>query len=267
MTTIAPAVPRRAPALSDVFAASPALMRTGLLFLVLFFLCAALTAFDDRLLNGISVWVKPAKFYLSLSLHSFTIAAALLLLPDTARQRRGIKASVAMMIAMMAYEMIYITLRAARGEASHFNDQTPVAQIMYGLMGAGAVIIMLATAHVGYRLLRDGQGTLLVRATGWSFIAAAVLTIWTAGTLGGSGSHWIGGDQTDATGLPIIGWSTTGGDLRSAHFFALHIMQAVPVAALSGSRIITWAVGLSVLVATVFCYVLALSGQPLIALR
>ena len=42
-------------------------------------------------------------------------------------------------------------------------------------------------------------------------------------------SHWIGGDQTDATGLPFFHWSTTGGDLRVPHFAALHIMQAVPI--------------------------------------
>ena len=43
--------------------------------------------------------------------------------------------------------------------------------------------------------------------------------------------HWIGGDQTDATGLPFFHWSTTGGDLRVAHFAALHLMQAVPLIA------------------------------------
>ena len=35
----------------------------------------------------------------------------------------------------------------------------------------------------------------------------------------------------DATGLPFFHWSTTGGDLRVAHFAALHIMQAVPLIA------------------------------------
>lgn len=267
MSTIATATRGSRFSPQAILSASRPLAWTGLAFLAMFFLCVALTLFDDRLLNGISVWIKPAKFYLSLSLHCLTVAAALLLLPDAARTDRRIKASAATMVAMMAYEMVYITLRAARGEASHFNEQTPLAQILYGLMGVGAVIIMLVTAYVGYRILRNGAATLLARATGWSFIAAAVLTISTAGTLSAMGSHWIGGDQTDATGLPIIGWSTTGGDLRSAHFFALHIMQAVPLAALSGSRAMTWAAALGIVAATLFCYWLALAGHPLIALR
>ena len=76
----------------------------------------------------------------------------------------------------------------------------------------------------------------MARATGWSFIAAAILTLIVGFTLGGMGSHWIGGDQTDATGLPLFGWSTTGGDLRAAHFAGLHLMQVLPFAALFGSR-------------------------------
>jgi len=43
--------------------------------------------------------------------------------------------------------------------------------------------------------------------------------------------HWVGGLQTDAGGVPIFGWSRSGGDLRVAHFFGLHLMQALPIAA------------------------------------
>jgi hypothetical protein len=82
-------------------------------------------------------------------------------------------------------------------------------------------------------------------------------------TLGGNSSHWIGGDLTDATGLPIFKWSTTGGDLRVAHFIGLHAMQVVPFAALSGKRSVVWGAALVVTVLTTFTYVQALSGIPL----
>ena len=68
-------------------------------------------------------------------------------------------------------------------------------------------------------------------AAGWSFIVSAVATTAVAGFLASGNGHWIGGDQTDATGLPFFHWSTTGGDLRVPHFAALHIMQAVPLIA------------------------------------
>ena len=41
--------------------------------------------------------------------------------------------------------------------------------------------------------------------------------------------HWVGGLRTDATGLPIFGWPTTGEDLRVPHFFATHSLQVLPL--------------------------------------
>ena len=37
------------------------------------------------------------------------------------------------------FELAYITWQAAQGQASHFNVGTPVAGLMYALMGVGAV--------------------------------------------------------------------------------------------------------------------------------
>ncbi len=93
-----------------------------------------------------------------------------------------------------------------------------------------------------------------------------MLTLVVGFTLGGMGSHWIGGDQTDATGLPILGWSTTGGDLRAAHFLGLHLAQALPVAALAGRPALVWGAALGGIILTAFAYGLALAGIPLISL-
>jgi hypothetical protein len=46
-----------------------------------------------------------------------------------------------------------------------------------------------------------------------------------------------GGTRTDAGGLLLFGWSRNGGDLRVPHFFATHIMQALPLLALTLDRI------------------------------
>ncbi len=62
------------------------------------------------------------------------------------------------------------------------------------------------------------------------------MTLAIGGYLGSQASHWIGGDLTDATGMPLTGWSTTGGDLRPAHFLATHMMQVLPVVGLLADR-------------------------------
>ena len=42
-------------------------------------------------------------------------------------------------------------------------------------------------------------------------------------------------------GLPFVNWSTTGGDLRIAHFLALHALQLLPLAGFLLDRV--WAAG------------------------
>jgi hypothetical protein len=246
--------------------ASPLLWWTSLAFLALFALCVFLAFADDRLFNGVSVWVKPAKFYLSLAVHMLTLGFGLSLLPERIRTAWSSLLIALTMVSMSVFEMVYITYRAALGEASHFNTTSDLAVMLYNLMGLGAALMMVVTFILGIRLIRHGRDGLMAAATGWSFMAAAILTLAVGFTLGGMGSHWIGGDRTDATGLPVFGWSTTGGDLRAAHFAGLHVMQVVPLAALFGLRGLAWAAGIAMVTATVAAYVLALNGIPLFRL-
>lgn len=208
---------------------SPLLWRTALVFLAFFILLYAGTFIDGRLINGVSVWEKPAKFFLSLSLQLATLAWGLALLPERERQAPAIRiASVIIVIAAIG-EMIYIAFRASRGEASHFNQTTVVAAAFYMLMGIGAVTLAALTSFMGWRILKKAPPSSLSFATGLGFLLAGLLAIVTGAYVSSQTGHWVGGDQTDATGLPFFHWSTTGGDLRVAHFFGLHVMQALPV--------------------------------------
>ena len=168
------------------------------------------------------------------------------------------------MAAMAVLEMVYITFRAARAEASHFNASSELAGLLYTAMGIGAGLMMVVTFFLGVQILRYQEGSLLRLATGSGFVLAAILTLIIGFTLGGMGSHWIGGDQTDAAGLPVFGWSTTGGDLRVAHFLGLHVMQALPAMALTGNRAMVGATALAALVLTFAVYAQALMGQPIL---
>ena len=210
--------------------ASPLLTRTSMAFMLFFLTAYTLIYFDTRLLYGVSVWEKPSKFFLSLAIHMATLAWGISLLPAEQWHSRGIRIASAAFLAAAVFEMGYMIFQASRGEASHFNTSTPFHDMMYSLMGFGAVMLTGTTAYIGWRIRKSGTSTLQF-AAGWSFIVSAVATTVVASILAQGTGHWIGGDPTDATGLPFFHWSTTGGDLRVAHFAALHIMQAVPLIA------------------------------------
>jgi hypothetical protein len=47
------------------------------------------------------------------------------------------------------------------------------------------------------------------------------------------GGHTVGAADGVELGLPFVNWSTRYGDLRIAHFFALHALQIFPLAGLA----------------------------------
>jgi hypothetical protein len=53
---------------------------------------------------------------------------------------------------------------------------------------------------------------------------------------GFTGRHSVGGLDGEGQGLPIVGWNTSYGDYRPAHFFGLHALQALIVIAAIGRR-------------------------------
>ena len=245
-------------------------------FLVLFAVTLGAYAIDERLLNGISVWTKPLKFQVSLALHFATLALLAGLLPAGRRRTRGFRAVASISAAAGLFEIAWIMLQAARGRASHFNDQTVLEMVMYGLMGVGSVMLVAAPFIMGILLLRDrGRGMredpLLAGAT-LGLIVSAVMTLIVAGYLSTTGGHWVGNVASDAGGLPLFGWSQHVGDLRVPHFFATHAMQLLPLAGLAlrgagkrGSFYVAVASG-TYLLFIVAVFVQALQGEPFLVL-
>lgn len=224
-------------------ASSPRVLNIQLALMMLVLLPGSLWLLqhDPRLLNGVSIWVKPIKFELSLALHFATLAVLVDLVAPAARGRPLLCNAFLVSALAGLFEMGYIALQAARGRASHFNDGTLLETVLYQVMGVGAVLLVVVAFYLGTRILtspRAGTGSGLRLGAGLGLTVGAIATLVTAGILG-SGQiplamglppgHLIGGDLTDATGLPFVGWSTTGGDLRVPHFFATHLMQTLPV--------------------------------------
>ena len=248
--------------------------------MLLLLVSAIAYTFDERLLNGINVWIKPIKFDLSFAIHLFTMVWLWRLVEPAWRAKPVSQWLMPTAAFSSLAELLYITLQAARGRHSHFNFETPVEYYLYyALMGGAALLIVIVTFWLGWLVWRHPRGHLsagfhIGAALGLMLGAVATLTMAGAlasGNVGGPG-HWVGGIRDDATGLPLFGWSTTGGDLRVPHFFATHLTQALPLAGLIVDRLQVknakaWlaacaVAGIAVVIAT---FIQAASGRALSA--
>jgi len=232
-----------APSLPTVRWHRPLLMLTGLMA-VLALVCLAGLLVDDRTVNGSPTWLKPLKFAVSFGLYGSTLAW---MLRFVRRGRRIAWWTASVAVAATVAEAGAIVLQAARGRASHFNVATPYDDAVYNLMGNLALVIWLTTfvvavvvslqSHVDRAVLWAMRFGLFLSLSG--MLVGVLMAQPTAdqqrisdagGVLTVSGAHAVGVPD-DGPSMPLTGWSSTGGDLRIAHFVGLHALQALPLLA------------------------------------
>lgn len=203
---------------------------------------------DPRTVLGAPVWLKPAKFALSIGLYCLTLAWVFGYIPQCVRTRRivGWGSAAAMLI-----EMGIISLQAARGTTSHFNVSTPGDALLFSIMGIAIIAQTFASVAVAVALFKQQFSD---PSFGWALRFGMVITI--AGALMGglmtkptpsqleqmqagqvvtSGAHTVGGTDGEP-GMPVTGWSRQHGDLRIPHFVALHALQLLPLFAMGLRR-------------------------------
>lgn len=228
-------------------------------------------AFEMRLYQDALVWIKPFKFALSFVIYFATLALVVQRMSGDGRLLRG---TVAVVAAAFWFEMIYITMQAAQGQGSHYNTGDLYHGVMYGIMGVGAVSLVLGVAVVGWIIMRDRGARLSAHlrwGIGLGFILSTVLTLITAATLSSMSGHFVGVPRAGASVIPLLGWSASVGDLRPSHFMALHAMQAIPLWTLWSERrrsARAWVIAGAVIYAavTMGLYMQAMMGLPLIRL-
>ena len=166
-----------------------------------------------------------------------------------------------------SFEIAYITLQAGLGQASHYNETDALHAALYVLMGIGALTLSATQPALAWQLHRHGDRT-LAPAYRLSVLLGLVLTF----VLGaGVGMLLSNMQPPTGPGLPLFGWSTIAGDLRSAHFIGIHAEQVLPVlgaviVALRLPAARTWIVLATLAWIGLFAFALvrALAGQPFI---
>jgi hypothetical protein len=250
----------------------PVLTALGLAFLLFAVPAAAGLALDGRTVDGANVWLKPLKFLLSLALFALTTAWLVDHVAVPRRRALPIRIAVWTIVGGSLFEITYIAVQAARGEASHFNETTAFLATMFALMGVVAVLVTGTTLILAWEIARHARPG-LDPALRLAVILGSVLTfvfgVGAGAAMAAMGGHGIGGVAGGPT-VPLFGWSMTGGDLRAAHFLGIHAQQVVPaagilLAALLPSRarvaVVAFVALYAALITVVF--VQALEGLPL----
>jgi hypothetical protein len=232
---------------------------------------------DTRTLADANVWLKPIKFQLSVAFYLTTLAAFLSLTSRTFQRSNSSRFIVWGSSFIGLVEIAYITWRASRSEASHFNFSTLVAGILYGLMGIGAVLLSGASLVLAWGITRK-DAPRINPVFRLSVILGLILAFTLGGTLGAimsaGTSHSVGTPAASDPTLPLLGWSRTVGDLRVAHFLGMHVLQILPViGAIAAMAFGRWARAVVVVAAalytvvTIALFVQAFAGRPTFPLR
>jgi hypothetical protein len=226
------------------WAFSPILTLSALAHLALIPLFAAAAIADPRIITGAPAWIKPLKFSISIVIYTGTF---IWLLTFVQGHRRLVQLAAALTGIGLTLEMVLIALQVLRGTTSHFNVSTAFDAAVFGMMGTAITAVALLSLLLAIWLIRQ---RLPDQVFAWglrlgvliSFVGMMVAFLMTSPTAEQLAAAQAGQPLTVAgahsvrvadggSGLPFLGWSTTGGDLRIPHFIGLHALQVLPLAA------------------------------------
>jgi hypothetical protein len=271
------------------WASSRALSFVGAAMLLVLAVSLAGLVLDPRVITGAPAWLKPMKFAISISIYCFT----LLWMLTFVRGRSRLVGLVSWVTAIaLLVEMVLIAGAAALGTTSHFNVSTPThAAVWYTMAGFVALVwamnLLAAVLLLVQRMPDPAFAWALRLGLVVSLVGMGVAFPMTQETPAQEraaeaagveapieGAHTVG-VKDGGPGLPVTGWSTTGGDLRVPHFVGLHGLQALPLAGYllalfapawlrRRHRVaLVWTAGLSYLGLVGILTWQALRGQPL----
>jgi hypothetical protein len=193
-------------------------------------------------ITGAPAWLKPTKFAISVGIYSFTFVWLLSFVKGRKRLVNFVAGATAVGFLV---EMVIIVMQVVRGTTSHFNYSSAFDATLFSVAGSVIVLIwvmgLIAAGLLLFQRLPDAAFAwslrlgIVIALVGMA--VAFLMTSPSAGQLAALeagqevttiGAHSVG-VADGGPGLPMVGWSTTGGDLRIPHFFGLHGMQVLPL--------------------------------------
>ena len=136
---------------------SPLLKRFGYVSIIGALFTAALIGLDPRILSGEPVWLKPHKFFISMSIFTLTLDWGL----SKAQENRGRLNFYRRLVTYgLLIEIVLICTQAARGVKSHFNYATALDTAIFLGMGGVIAIVVVATVMAALLATQKSDGHL-----------------------------------------------------------------------------------------------------------
>jgi hypothetical protein len=260
--------------ISELRARNTLLFVVGVAHIILLLVMLVIAPFDGRQVMGINPWIKPIKFAASIAIYALTMGWLLYELALRDEVKRRVSWAIA---GTLVIEIALITMQAARGVTSHFNDTTVFDSTVFAVMGTAITFNILVAAYVALKFWRTEAK--IPAPYLWGIRIG--LTIFVLASLEGfamvSHSAHSVGVPDGGPGLPLVNWSTRGGDLRVAHFFGMHALQVLPLvgyllsmrrAESLTSNAARWAQAAGALYAllALLLFLWAMAGRPLVSL-
>lgn len=232
--------------LSRLRSGSPAMTGLAVASVIATVAVLAVLAFDQRVLLGAPLWFKPLKFFISTAIYGVTLAWLLTRVSlGRSRLARG-----AFLVGAVAWtiELALIATQAVRGVPSHFNIASGTDVAIFAVMAVTATILWITNIVVAGLVLAERDldpvwATAITAGLGLAILGMtlAFLMPLQDSALAGrelllQGGHAVGVADGGA-GLPLLNWSTEGGDLRVPHFVGLHGLQVMPLLAVVAARL------------------------------
>lgn len=251
------------------------LARLGWVLMLAVPVFAAAGLMDTHTALSLSPWIKPIKFAISFATFVWTTSLFLTTLRIPAWQRRLARQ---VMAASVVAEMLCLTAQAWRNVPLGRGDFTDylIAQGTTAMVSINTLItVWLLCAFCGKReriKIADYAQIVAIRLS----IAIFLVGNAVGGYMLARGSHTVGAAD-GGPGLPFINWSTVGGDLRIAHFIAIHAIQIVPLfawilwqmtprPAVQQRQVAVYAIATLVLLAVGGTFLQAAMAQPFLTL-
>jgi hypothetical protein len=211
---------------NDLDVTDPVLSRFG------WMLAASVAVLAGVMLSGgqalaTSAWIKPIKFSVSFASFVWTMSLFLSVLDLPYWQQKLARYAI---VGSVTLEMASLIVQAWR--SIHVGMPTKIDIMAAQATSAMISVVTVVSIWVMAMFLWSPQRVRLTDKAQILAIRVSMAIFLVGNAIGGymlaRGSHTVG--AADAShGLPFLNWSTVAGDLRIAHFIALHAIQIIPL--------------------------------------